>query len=77
MSERRANALHNELEETRTLLEQADRGRRQVKSASTPVLTMTNMAGRRGEVEIGGDESIRISTLTSWCTLMVHIPHMK
>ena len=30
LSERRANALHGELEESRTLLEQADRGRRQV-----------------------------------------------
>lgn len=29
ISERRANALQNELEESRTLLEQADRGRRQ------------------------------------------------
>merc|ERR1712212_1237951 len=29
ISERRSNALHNELEESRTLLEQADRGRRQ------------------------------------------------
>merc|ERR1711931_588470 len=29
ISERRSNALHNELEESRTLLEQVDRGRRQ------------------------------------------------
>lgn len=29
ITERRANALQNELEESRTLLEQADRGRRQ------------------------------------------------
>ena len=33
ISERRANALHGELEESRTLLEQADRGRRQVSQA--------------------------------------------
>ncbi|XP_037093693.1 myosin heavy chain, muscle-like [Pollicipes pollicipes] len=32
MSERRANALHGELEESRTLLEQADRGRRQAEA---------------------------------------------
>lgn len=32
MSERRANALHGELEESRTLLEQSDRGRRQAES---------------------------------------------
>ena len=30
LSEKRANALHGEVEESRTLLEQADRGRRQV-----------------------------------------------
>merc|ERR1712212_1296738 len=32
ISERRSNALHNELEESRTLLEQSDRGRRQAES---------------------------------------------
>ncbi|XP_063608871.1 myosin heavy chain, muscle-like [Penaeus indicus] len=32
ISERRANALHGELEESRTLLEQSDRGRRQAES---------------------------------------------
>merc|ERR1712002_1147887 len=32
ISERRSNALHNELEESRTLLEQADRGRRQAEA---------------------------------------------
>lgn len=32
MSERRANALHGELEESRTLLEQSDRGRRQAEA---------------------------------------------
>merc|ERR1719193_505640 len=32
ISERRANALHGELEESRTLLEQSDRGRRQAET---------------------------------------------
>merc|ERR1712106_934114 len=32
MAERRANALHGELEESRTLLEQSDRGRRQAEA---------------------------------------------
>merc|ERR1711962_1408336 len=32
ISERRANALHGELEESRTLLEQSDRGRRQAEA---------------------------------------------
>merc|ERR1712119_206552 len=35
ISERRANALHGELEESRTLLEQSDRGRRQAESELT------------------------------------------
>lgn len=35
ISERRANSLHGELEESRTLLEQSDRGRRQAESDLT------------------------------------------
>jgi len=46
ISERRANALHGELEESRTLLEQSDRGRRQAEAdladAHEQFQTLTN-----------------------------------
>lgn len=46
IAERRANALANELEESRTLLEQADRARRQAEQELTDaheVNTIENM----------------------------------